>query len=323
MAFQRVSVVGLGMMGGSLARALAARGVHVLGYDRLESALTAASAEGIVHETLDPTLVGAVHSDAVLLATPLAATTEWIARLGASTRGTSPRRALIMDIGSTKHTIVAAAEAAGIGQSFVGAHPLTGSHRSGWGASHADLFTGARVFLCPCASTMPAVLRNAQEFWRTLDTTVEVMESCAHDEKMAWCSHMPHVLSAALAIVLREAGIPRSALGPGGRDITRLAGGDPRLWTEIVRDNRVALLEAIAAMESHLSSVRRSLSGEESEIFAAFTGARSWFDEVAECTEEGAAGHRSAAPHRTPAGEPNLATRVSVRTAKRDEQRNE
>ena len=148
----RVSVVGLGLMGGSLARALAARGVQVVGYDRDADSLAAAVKEGIVHDALDDTLAGIEQADVVVLATPVATTAKLLTRLGDRLDGPS----LIMDVASTKRSIVAAAEAAGLGPRYVGAHPLTGSHRSGWGASRASLFDEARVFLCPSATTTTA-----------------------------------------------------------------------------------------------------------------------------------------------------------------------
>ena len=238
MRARRVGVIGLGLMGGSLARALAALGVQVLGYDRDGSSVDAAVAEGIVHQALDATLAGLERADVVVLATPVAATAALLTRFGRGLEGPS----LIMDMASTKKSIVAAAEAAGLGPRYVGAHPLTGSHRSGWSASRATLFDDARVFLCPSASTTPQALRLAESFWRALRAGVEVLDAAEHDEQMAWRSHLPQAVSTTLALTLRQAGVSRSALGPGGRDMTRLAGGDPGLWTGIMSDNAPAIL---------------------------------------------------------------------------------
>lgn len=271
---RRVSVVGLGLMGGSLARALAARGVRVVGYDRDRSSLDAAVAEGMVHEPLDDTLQGVEDADIVVLATPVATTAALLTRLGAQLSGPS----LIMDVASTKKSIVAAAEAAGLGPRYVGAHPLTGSHRSGWGASKASLFEEARVFLCPSATTTPQALRLAESFWRSLRAGVEVLGAVEHDEQMAWRSHLPQAVSTALALTLREADVARSALGPGGRDMTRLAGGDPALWTGIMSDNAPAILEALAAMEEQLRLFRERLAAGEDGVRECFADGRDWFD---------------------------------------------
>jgi prephenate dehydrogenase len=274
MRARRVSVVGLGLIGGSLARALAARGVWVIGYDRERSSLDAAVAEGIVHEALDDTLAGVERADVVVLATPVAATANLLTRLGDRLTGPS----LIMDVASTKKRIVAAAEAAGLGPRYVGAHPLTGSHRSGWGASRAGLFDEARVFLCPSPSTTPEALRLAESFWRVLRAGVEVLDAAVHDEQMAWRSHLPQMVSTALALTLRQANVSRSALGPGGRDMTRLAGGDPELWTGIVGDNAPAILEALDAMVDQLRLVRERLAAGEDGVRECFADGRDWFD---------------------------------------------
>jgi prephenate dehydrogenase len=274
MRARRVSVVGLGLMGGSLARALAARGVEVVGYDRDDDSLRAAVAEGIVHEALDDTLAGVERSEVVVLATPVGTTaallTKLAPRLGAP--------ALVMDVASTKRTIIAAAEAAGLGPRYVGAHPLTGSHRSGWGASRASLFEEARVFLCPSATTTPQALRLAESFWRSLRAGVEVLDAAVHDEQMAWRSHLPQAVSTTLALTLRQANVSRSALGPGGRDVTRLAGGDPDLWTGIMGDNAPAILEALAAMEEQIRLFRERLAAGEDGVRECFADGRDWFD---------------------------------------------
>ena len=137
----RVAVIGLGLMGGSLARALAARGVRVLGYDSNWDHLAAAVREGVVHEELDSGLAGLETAEVVLLAVPVSATVSLLSRIAPWVRTAR----LIMDVASTKRTIIAAAETAGIGACYVGAHPLTGSHRSGWGASRASGFRGSSL----------------------------------------------------------------------------------------------------------------------------------------------------------------------------------
>ncbi|MEO7457153.1 MAG: prephenate dehydrogenase [Gemmatimonadaceae bacterium] len=271
----RVAIVGLGLMGGSLARALAARDVTVLGYDSAPGTLDAAEGEGIVHERLDARLTGVSSADVLVLALPVNATIATLARIG----GQLGSARLVMDVGSTKASIVGAAESAGLGERFVGAHPLTGSHRSGWRASRANLFDEARVFLCPASGASGDVVRLAESFWRGLRAGVEILDASEHDGQMAWRSHLPHVLSSALALTLREAGIHRSALGPGGRDMTRLAGGAPGMWTPIVEDNVAALLSALDGMDVQLAAFRAVLArGASREIHEYFARGVDWFD---------------------------------------------
>lgn len=270
-----VAVVGLGLMGGSLARALAVRDVRVMGYDSAPDSLDAAEGEGIVHQRLGAQLDGIETADVIVLALPVDATLATIPRIA---RRTTEAR-LVMDVASTKKSIVDAAERAGIGARYVGAHPLTGSHRSGWRASRATLFDEARVFLCPAASSTSEALALAESFWRGLRAGVEVMDARVHDEQMAWRSHLPHVLSTALSLALRDVGIQRSALGPGGRDMTRLAGGAPSMWTSIVEDNAPALVRALDGLEAQIRTLRASLESRDGRATSEFLASgRDWFD---------------------------------------------
>jgi prephenate dehydrogenase len=108
---------------------------------------------------------------------------------------------------------------------------------------------------------------------------VEVLDAATHDEQMAWRSHLPHVLSSALALALRDAGIQRSALGPGGRDMTRLAGGEPSLWTSIVEDNDRALADALDGLERQLRTLRAAIQERDRGATRAFFAAGcDWFD---------------------------------------------
>lgn len=271
----RVAVIGLGMMGGSLARGLAARGAWVIGMDRDAEQVDSAMREGVVQERLEGDLAGIETAEVVMLALPVHATIETLPRLS----GRLAAARLVMDVASTKRTIITAAEQAGLGAVFVGAHPLTGSHRSGWGASRESLFEDARIFLCPTADTKPAARQLAESFWRELRAGSEWLDAASHDEQMAWRSHLPHLLSTALALTLRDAGVRRSALGPGGRDMTRLAGGSADMWTSIVEDNAASILEAIDACGEQLAALRLALTREDADLVHRWLeDGRSWFD---------------------------------------------
>ena len=271
----RIAVIGLGLMGGSMARALHVRGVFVLGYDRDGTQLDAALRDGAVQEALASDLAGIATAEVVVLALPVDATVALLPSLAARIGDAR----LVMDLASTKRSIVAAAESAGLGPRFVGAHPLTGSHRTGWGASRASLFDDARVFLCPTRSTTSGALQLAESLWRELRAGVEVLDATAHDDQMAWRSHLPHLLSSALAITLRDAGVRRSALGPGGRDMTRLAGGSPAMWLPIVEDNSAAIVDALVSCEQHLRTFREAVTAGDRTATARFLEhAVEWFD---------------------------------------------
>ena len=274
-AESKVAIVGLGLMGGSLARAVSARGARVLGYDRNATHLEDAMQAGVVHEALGRELEGIEDADVVVLALPVDATCLALPVL--ALRSTKAR--LLMDVASTKRSVVKCAEAAGMGERFVGAHPLAGSHRSGFGAGRECLFSGARVFLCPTDATTSTALRLAEHFWNALDARTEALDAGVHDEEMSWRSHLPHVMASALACTLDEAGIPRSALGPGGRDMTRLAGSSTAMWTAIAADNADAITTALLAYEETLRTFREAIANRDAVATRSLLDAgRDWFE---------------------------------------------
>lgn len=254
-----VAIVGLGLMGGSLARAVAARGARVVAYDRNTEHLDEALQAGVVHQALSRDLSGIEDADVVVLALPVDATCLAIPVV--ARRATRAR--LLMDLASTKRSVVQCAESTGVAERFVGAHPLAGSHRSGFGAARGSLFEDARVFLCPTSRTSVEVLRLAERFWQDLHAHTEALDACAHDEEMAWCSHLPHIMASALACTLDDAGLARSALGPGGRDMTRLAGSSTAMWSAIAADNADALSAALLAYEEKLRAFREAIASRD------------------------------------------------------------
>ncbi|HMA25279.1 MAG TPA: prephenate dehydrogenase/arogenate dehydrogenase family protein, partial [Gemmatimonadaceae bacterium] len=186
---------------------------------------------------------------------------------------------LITDVGSTKSRIVALAGELGLGGRFVGSHPMAGDHRSGWDASRTGLFANARVYICPPGETSGLVVELAADFWRRLGATPEMLSAEDHDEQLAWTSHLPHMVSTALALALARTGIRRDDLGPGGRDVTRLAGGSPDVWTAIARDNAAALDAALATAEREISEIRGALArADTTNLHKRFAAARAWFD---------------------------------------------
>jgi prephenate dehydrogenase len=270
--FRSAGVIGLGLVGGSVARDLAALGVRVLAYDRDPASIEMARAEGVVDEALDASLAGLEEAEVVVIAVPVSSLSDvlmGIPRL--------PDARLITDVGSTKRSAMATAEAIGIADRFVGSHPMAGDHRSGWKASRTGLFARARVYLCRAQETREDVVRLAHDLWSALGGCPELIAADMHDELLAYTSHLPHAASAALALTLAGAGIDRAKLGPGGRDSTRLAGGSVEMWSAIARDNADALLPAIAALEAQLQNLRAELAREnEGAIRDALSTANAW-----------------------------------------------
>jgi prephenate dehydrogenase len=268
-----VAIIGLGLIGGSLARDLSARGVRVLGWDADPQSLRAAVGQGIVHQPIGDGLREVEQADAVVLAVPVLSAPNLLRRI-------QPHLGvvrLVTDAGSTKTSIVRAAESFGMGTRFVGSHPLAGDHRSGWDASREGLFSDARVFLCPTPSSSGDAVALASALWTMVGARPEVMDAEQHDQRLAWTSHLPQAVSTALALSLAQSGTPRAELGPGGRDVSRLAGSDPGMWADILIDNADALTPAIATMVARLAGLQRAMTTRDrDELQRLFAEARAW-----------------------------------------------
>ena len=268
-----VAVLGLGMIGGSVARGLAAAGATVAGFDVKSSYLDAAVAEGVVTHRLPRDLSTLASAEAVVIATNGDAAVELVSRIEPFARDLK----LVTDVGSTKRTIVATAEQSGIREIFVGAHPFAGDHRSGWDASRFDLFERETVFVCPGPSAASESVVMAQALWTSLGARCVKMDAREHDELLAWTSHLPHIVSTAFALALADAGIVHRQLGRGGRDVSRLAASSPDLWTAIAIDNRDSLEPALAAVERRIGDFRAFLqSADRAAVNGAFAKGRDW-----------------------------------------------
>jgi prephenate dehydrogenase len=271
--FRTVAIIGLGLIGGSLARDLAGRGVRVLGWDADAEGLRAAVADSAVHHPLADDLRDVDQADAVVLAVPVRAAHGMLRTLVGKMDGVR----LITDAGSTKRSIVQAAEALGIGGRFVGSHPLAGDHRSGWEASRIGLFADARVFLTPASNASDEAMRLARALWTMVGGRPEVVDADAHDARLAWTSHLPHLVSFALGGALAGQGIARAELGPGGRDVTRLAGSSTQMWADVALDNADTLVPALEAAEQRLREIRTLIAaGEHAPLRHLLAEARRW-----------------------------------------------
>jgi prephenate dehydrogenase len=268
--FRAVAVVGLGTIGGSLARDLAAAGVRVLGYDADAETLHAAHAEGVLDAVLPPDLGGVEEADALVIALPVDLAPAALAGVAAR----AGRLRLVTDVGSTKRGIVRAAEALGLGPRFVGSHPLAGDHRSGWGASRRGLFRDAVVYLCPADGADAGACDAARRLWEGVGARTETLDAAEHDRRLAWTSHLPQVLATSLARTLAGAGYRPSDLGPGGASMTRLAGSSPRMWTGIARENADELAEAVEQCRAQLDGLRDALRHDDEAVHRWFAGGR-------------------------------------------------
>jgi prephenate dehydrogenase len=274
--FDTVAIIGLGLIGGCLARDLAARGIRVLAHDVHEAALNDACDVGVVHGTLDASLHGVEAAQVVVLAVPVPAVGEIMQRLASRPAG---RVRLITDTCSTKRSVMDAAARFGVAHRFVGGHPLAGDHRAGWFASRTGVFVDAPVYLCTGMCTSDAAADGprllAHELWRLVGARPVDMDAEHHDNQLALTSHLPQLLATALACILDDAAIPPTGLGPGGADMTRLAGSAPDLWTGIACDNADVVTAALDGFAMELHAVRAALGAGDAEAV------RRWFEQGA------------------------------------------
>ncbi|MEJ2653872.1 MAG: prephenate dehydrogenase/arogenate dehydrogenase family protein [Acidihalobacter sp.] len=265
---ERLALIGVGMIGGSLALALRQGGGcrEIIGYDRDRASLERAVELGIV-DRYETSACAAVHSaDAIVLATPVGAV-EGVCR---ALRGCLDENALLTDVGSVKGGVVRSVEA-GLGRlppNFVPGHPIAGKERSGVEAASADLFIGRRIILTPLPGTTSEARARVRQLWERAGGVVEEMGVEHHDEVLAATSHLPHLLAFALVGSLSGLGerdeIFRYAAG-GFRDFTRIASSDPVMWRDVCLSNRDAILDVLGHFERDLHALSESIAAGDGE----------------------------------------------------------
>ena len=243
--FERLGLIGCGLMGGSFALALKKAGLvkQVAGFSQSPKTVARAHALGVIDIASSSAAEAAQGADVVLLAVPVAATEATLRSIAPVVGG----QMLIMDVGSTKSDVVAAASL-GLGEKlahFVPAHPITGKEVAGVDNADADLYEDAQLVLTPTAETDPALVGRARTIWRALGCRVDIMTPAQHDSAFAAVSHLPHLLAfAMMRSMLRQPDGARFLPmgGPGFRDFTRIAGGEPHMWRDILLANREQVL---------------------------------------------------------------------------------
>jgi prephenate dehydrogenase len=284
--FGRVTILGLGLIGGSLAKALkkVAAVDEVVGWGHREASLQTGVQLGVIDSySLD--LTEAINgADVIVIATPTLIAETMLMQLAPLFDSAT----LITDVASVKGNLQRAVEKiyGEMPANLVLAHPIAGSEQSGIAAAKADLFVDHRVILTPTERTSIAALERIERMWRLTGAEVSTMAVEQHDAILAATSHLPHVLAFALVDTL--AGDPsqreifRSAAG-GFRDFSRIAGSDPKMWHDIALANRPALLTAIDQFSAHLDGLRTAIERSDSAtLMASFQRAKQARDQFSE-----------------------------------------
>jgi prephenate dehydrogenase len=266
---RKLVVVGVGLIGGSCARALRNAGVvdRIVGIGRGRKNIDAAKVHGIVDAayTLDDDWTGELATaDVVLIAAPVAQYSALFAAIAPAIGATT----IVTDAGSTKHDVVVAARAA-FGESlsrFVPAHPIAGSEHSGALASDAALFVGRSVIITPLAETAPQAIEAVSSLWESCGARVSAMSAADHDRILAAVSHLPHILAFVLVseLATRANGDALFArAGSGFRDFTRIAASSAEMWRDIALANRDALLAEIDRYRDALGNARQLIEAND------------------------------------------------------------
>lgn len=272
--FKKVTIFGVGLLGGSFALALRNRfaSCSITGCGRNETRLRKAAERGII-DAFTTDAAACADADLILLATPV----ETFRDIAVSIRAHLKPGAIVTDVGSVKGAIVADLEALMPDHAqFVGAHPIAGGDAAGFEAARAGLFVGEQCIITPTVKTDPDALQAVKNLWLALGMRIEEMEPDRHDAVFARVSHFPHLLAYTLVNAAAEKDL--SALdyaGSGFRDTTRIALSSPGLWTGILLANREQVMATGAAFRAEFDHIMHALdAGDAGALEAAFTRAQ-------------------------------------------------
>lgn len=268
---RHLAIVGLGLMGGSLALALRKNADTITGIDPDAETRAYALENGMVDAATDDLRTGVAEADTVILCAPVRAITAMVERrIGSYLRSNT----LLVDIGSTKHDICEAMGRLPVGIMAVGGHPMTGKEVSGVEASDAGLYKGRPFVLCPTRRTTPAARLRALELVDALGAVAFEMEAERHDHLVAAISHLPYILSAALVATVAQQGQTDPTvweLAAGGfRDMSRLAGQDVQMMGDILSTNTQAVATLLALFRVQLAMLEAMLVSRDEQKVAEF-----------------------------------------------------
>jgi prephenate dehydrogenase len=256
-AVRRLAILGTGLIGASVALAAKRSGnTHVTGYDPDEGMLATAAERGAVDERA-PSLEAALASaELAVVAAPIA---QLVGQVAAALQA-APEACTVTDVGSTKESVCAAASGS---TRFIGGHPVCGSEARGADHASANLFEGATWFLAPLPETDPERYRLVHGFVSSLGATPVAVDPRAHDRLVSLTSHLPHALA---NLLVNQAGAtrvdghePLAAAGGSLRDMTRVAGANPRIWVDIFLDNAEELRTALADHRRRVEQLESAL----------------------------------------------------------------
>ncbi|MBI5886800.1 MAG: prephenate dehydrogenase/arogenate dehydrogenase family protein [Deltaproteobacteria bacterium] len=283
--FNKVAIIGVGLIGGSIAMALRSKGLcgHITGIGRTIENLVTAKKLGVVDSFTQELEDGVKDADLVIVALPVKKTPEVIKRIGAYLKP----GAIVTDVGSVKAAIIEAVEPAlPQGVHFVGAHPIAGGEQSGVAAASAGLFQGHKCVITPTESTDKAALAAVKKIWQEAGAQVVMMDAEIHDWILASTSHLPHIIIYNLVNAVGDTANRRADLmtysAGGFKDSTRIASSSPEMWSEICGMNKGNIVDAIEGFQKRLETVKKFIqAGDLSSLTREFAKAKGFRDSLA------------------------------------------
>ena len=274
MRWNKITLVGVGLLGGSLGLAVKRRRLarEVAGYVRRPASVKECADAGAVDFVTTDLLAAVWDADLAVLCTPVGQ----MRTLAQQMLPALKRGAVVTDVGSAKGSLVRELEplVAKAGAHFVGSHPMAGAEKMGVSAAQADLFVGAVCVITPTQQTNTAALRKVQQLWKTVGSRVMKMSPAVHDLLVSRSSHLPHLVAATLAASVLDPSRPKAMArlcANGFRDATRIASGSPEMWRDIALANRkhlrVALDEFVRELQRVQAILREGDAGELAQLF--------------------------------------------------------
>jgi cyclohexadieny/prephenate dehydrogenase len=278
MTFQRVAIIGLGLLGGSIGLAVKEHlpQVETTGWDRDPATRARAAERGLVGTVCDTGAEAVAGADLVVFCVPVGAIGAVAAQLAAAI----PSEAVISDVGSSKLSVAKALAEALPGHCVIPAHPVAGTERSGPDAGFASLFHNRWCIITPPEGVDADKLANLSAFWEGLGAKVELMDAQHHDLVLAVTSHLPHLIAYTIVGTASDLeGVTQSEVikysAGGFRDFTRIAASDPTMWRDVFLTNKDAVLEMLQRFSEDLTALQRAIRwGDGDTLFELFTRTR-------------------------------------------------
>ena len=276
--FARVTIVGLGLIGSSIARAVRATmpTVRITGHDASHDVRERARMLDFCDDVTDTPGAAVVDADLVILCVPVGA----MGAVAAEIADDLPADAIVSDVGSSKQSVLTALRAALPQATIMPAHPVAGTENSGPDAGFASLFKGRWCIVTPPEGSDPAAAERVTEFWRRIGANVETMDPRHHDLVLAVTSHLPHLIAYTIVGTasdmeeVTQSEVIKYSAG-GFRDFTRIAASDPTMWRDVFLNNKEAVLEMLQRFTEDLTALQRAIRWDDGDaLFELFTRTR-------------------------------------------------